>query len=542
MFNVPASFWQYDNAPTDARQMFNPRFGFDPTARSDSEYATLQYGPGNKTCLLAGATGAGKSATINTILNSALQRYGVDTIHYFLLDMKNIEFHTYQERSINGVNVYFPDTLSEFENDLFNALTDIRFANFVVIDEFQALAVEVLNRVLDMCINHPYTYVLLASQSISGRETVADRMCQRLCLRSSTMVSNLVLGNTAASYIKSKFGFGFYIPDAFANPDGLQLWGLPYTPDERLFNNSTLVKRKAEGTVHAAAVTTMDKVFLNSDSKSDVGKQGFTFPVGSHWVTVGGNTPYSVVAADPAVVATASLWYNEHYNGKCVEFASGLLSYPSSVTAHIGGLENQGVADITIINNDITYRTDDVCRNVILQPANQSDVCKLNDGDVHCLCKVQSEDYAKFLLRGIVQNNSPYAVRIVTNVPGCEYAKHVEMVQDCNTLEILKFIETRDAALIGSGVKKLEDYQKLNKDAKMRRVVYVLDNVSINATYLWQILKRARYSGVHVVLINPEFTGDEGRVAQNFTMQITEANGAVSYRTNYAAGNGRWYL
>lgn len=541
MFNVPASFWQYDGTRVDARSRFNPRFGFDPTARGDGEYATLQYSPGNKTCVLAGATGAGKSATLNTILNSALQEYGVDTLHYFLLDMKNIEFYIYKERHIDGINVYFRDTLSEFEHDLSIAFTELRVANFVVIDEFQVLDTETLTKVLDMCDKHPYTYVLLASQSVSGRETVTARIHQRLCLRCSSMVSQMMMGNAAASYIKSKFGFGFYVTDAIMNPDGIQLWGLPYTPDERLFCNSILMKRKAEGTAQASAITTLDKVSLNSGSKSYVGKQGFTFPVGSHWVTVGGSTPYSVVAADPAVVATASLWYNEHYNGECVEFASGLLSYPGSVTAHVGGLENSGAADITITNNKITYRDNVVCKDVIMRPANKEAVCKLNDSDAHCLCHAQSIDYAGFLLHSIVQNNSPHAVHIVTNVPGHEYAKHVEMVRDRSITNLLKFVETRGTTLAASGVKKFEDYQKLNKGDEMQRVAYVLDDITVDTTCLGQLLKRACIVGVHVVLINPEFTVDTGRITQGFTVQVTEADGNVSYSTNHGAGNGRWY-
>lgn len=541
MFNVPTSFWQYDGTRVDARNRFNPRFGFDPTARGDGEYATLQYSPGSKTCVLAGATGAGKSATINTILNSALQEYGVGTVRYFLLDMKNIEFYIYRERHIDGVNVYFPGTLREFEHDLTTALTEMRVANFVVIDEFQALDTETLTKVLDMCDQHPYTYVLLASQSVSGSETVVARIHQRLCLRCSPMVSQMMLGNAAASYIKSKFGFGFYAPDAIMNPEGIQLWGLPYTPDERLFCNSILMKRKAEGTVQASAITTLDRVFLNSGSKSDVGRQGFTFPVGSHWVTIGGGTPYSIVAADPAVVATASLWYNEHYNDECVEFASGLLSYPGSFVAHVGGLENSRSADITITNNKITYRDNNVCKDVVMLPANKAAVCKLNDGDAHCLCHAQSIDYARFLLHSIVQNNSPSTVHIVTNVPGYEYAKHVEMVRDRSMTNLLKFIETRDATLAANGVKKFEDYQKLNKGDGMQRVAYVLDDITVDTKYLWQLLKRARIVGVHVVLINPEFTVDTGRITQGFTVQVTEADGNVSYSTNHGAGNGRWY-
>lgn len=79
-------------------------FGFYEGDRSDNH--PEWFGSDGKKpvhCLMCGATGAGKSATINQVLANMLHQYSPEELVMIMIDFKNVEFGMYTDKSVPGV-------------------------------------------------------------------------------------------------------------------------------------------------------------------------------------------------------------------------------------------------------------------------------------------------------------------------------------------------------------------------------------------------------------------------------------------------------
>lgn len=79
-------------------------FGFYEGDRSDNH--PEWFGSDGKKpvhCLMCGATGAGKSATINQVLANMLHQYSPEELVMIMIDFKNVEFGMYTDKSVPGI-------------------------------------------------------------------------------------------------------------------------------------------------------------------------------------------------------------------------------------------------------------------------------------------------------------------------------------------------------------------------------------------------------------------------------------------------------
>ncbi len=222
--------------------------------------------------LMAGATGSGKSATLNNIIANLLHMYSPEELELVMVDFKNVEFVMYTgESQIPHAKIIAGTKDGEYALSIFDYLIDetkrrtklyselklqknedynnhmIRTGHpekclpriLCIFDEFQVMFTEVDDRALDKIKSRIVTlskvarfcaiHLFFTSQSMSGTMSadILDQFKLRAALGCSSDTSMQLIGNPAASIeIKSK---GFIITNLGANDaKNNKMWRIPF--------------------------------------------------------------------------------------------------------------------------------------------------------------------------------------------------------------------------------------------------------------------------------------------------------------------------
>lgn len=216
-------------------------FGFRDGDASNPEKEILGDEPVH--CLMAGQTGAGKSATINQVLANLLHMYSPSQLTLIMIDFKNVEFNMYTgDLLIPHAKIIAGTTDGEYALSIFDYLAEEmnsrkkQFAKYkfqkledynraildgkineeymprilVLLDEFQVMFTEVEDKIVEIIKARIRSLSKLArfcgchlwftSQSMKGTMSadILDQFGLRACLQCSEETSLDVLGNKAA--------------------------------------------------------------------------------------------------------------------------------------------------------------------------------------------------------------------------------------------------------------------------------------------------------------------------------------------------------
>lgn len=244
-------------------------FGF---ANGDpSEYYSLMLGDANVHCLMVGASGSGKSATINQMLASLLLKYSPTELELVMIDFKNVEFSKLTKDGISRIpqaKIIAGTTDGEYALSIFQYLVEemnrrqeicaqygeVNLEDYrrkhpdapiiprmlVLIDEFQVMFTQVDTKILDQIKNAITALSKLArafgchlwftSQSMKGTldKDIMDQFSLRVALRCSSQTSTDIIGHDAASkWIKTKVGCLVTNDSAGEDPTKSILWKIP---------------------------------------------------------------------------------------------------------------------------------------------------------------------------------------------------------------------------------------------------------------------------------------------------------------------------
>lgn len=228
---------------------------------------------------MVGATGAGKSATINQLLASLITMYSPKELMLVMIDFKNVEFAFYADQDthefsrIPHTKVLAGTKDGEYAVSIFTWLCaemDRRTAIFteagvkkleeyrdrfpdavmprilILIDEYQVMFTEVDQKIVKVICDKIRSlaklarfcgaHMLFTSQSMKGTmdKDVQDQFGLRVALRCSADTSNAVLGSNQASLIKAQFGYLYTNQDGGNTSDRNQLWRVPFIPTKDL--------------------------------------------------------------------------------------------------------------------------------------------------------------------------------------------------------------------------------------------------------------------------------------------------------------------
>lgn len=229
--------------------------------------------------LMIGATGAGKSVTINDVVANLIIMYPPTELSLVMVDFKNIEFSFYSDPETHTFSrlpharVLAGTTDGEYAVSIFKYLYDEmlkRTAVFrehnvkkleelrlkcpdivmprilILIDEFQVMFQEVPPKVLSVIMERIRSlaklarfcgaHMLFCSQSMKGTmdKDVLDQYSLRVALRCAEDVANQIFGCNKPSQIKSKVGY-LYTNDMAGTDRRADLyWRAPYAPNEDL--------------------------------------------------------------------------------------------------------------------------------------------------------------------------------------------------------------------------------------------------------------------------------------------------------------------
>jgi len=216
-------------------------FGFRDGDASNPEKEILGDEPVH--CLMAGQTGAGKSATINQVLANLLHMYSPSQLTLIMIDFKNVEFNMYTgDLLIPHAKIIAGTTDGEYALSIFDYLMEEmnsrkkQFAKYkfqkledynrailegkineeymprilVLLDEFQVMFTEVEDKIVEIIKARIRSLSKLArfcgchlwftSQSMKGTMSadILDQFGLRACLQCSEETSLDVLGNRSA--------------------------------------------------------------------------------------------------------------------------------------------------------------------------------------------------------------------------------------------------------------------------------------------------------------------------------------------------------
>jgi hypothetical protein len=250
--------------------------------------------------LMAGETGAGKSATLNELISNLLHMYPPEELELVMVDFKNAEFFMYTgEYLIPHAKIIAGTTDGEYALSIFDYLEaeglrraalyreyqlqdNERYNTYVlnhgmkekyiprmlaIFDEFQVMfqkvdpkivdvikgKIENLAKVLRFCAMHMY----FTSQSMTGTVTddVLDQFKLRAALHCSVDTSNqLIRNDAAAKEIKTK---GFIITSTnISDRKNNMMWRIPFIDDEyiKVYLKKLIKKCEDEGRLHRHAV------------------------------------------------------------------------------------------------------------------------------------------------------------------------------------------------------------------------------------------------------------------------------------------------
>lgn len=265
----------------------------------------LFLGDGNVHSLMAGATGAGKSAAINQILASLLRMYSPEELELVMVDFKNVEFAMYTDKKTGKSRIPHAKIIAgtkdgEYALSVFDYLLkemDRRTAIFaksgvkkledynnkmrangtselcmprilVLIDEFQVMFTEVdpksvdkisqaitsLSKLARFCGCHMW----FTSQSMKGTlaKDIMDQFSLRAALRCAKDVSTSIIGGPQAGTIKTKFGYMYTNTSAGEDQSTTVLWRVPFASDKVVEDTMTLLEglREKHGSLDRGAI------------------------------------------------------------------------------------------------------------------------------------------------------------------------------------------------------------------------------------------------------------------------------------------------
>lgn len=275
----------------------NIRFGLE---NGDPAKAFLNhFDDKNVHCLLAGATGAGKSVAIDCTLQSMLHEYAPDEFQLVYIDMKNAEVAKYTKDGVSIIPhaiIVAGTTDGEYCLSIFDwaleemtrrlavcrdfgvqKVEDLRKKyddpsrpdydprvhiprTLILIDEFQVMfdTSRIPSRIVDKIGGRITSLVKLAraasmhlwftSQEMSGTlsKNVLDNFSTRGALRCTKDVSSQILGNPAAGTIREKNGWMYSNDSAGQDPNANKMWRVPYAPIDDLMQGIYELQEKAE--------------------------------------------------------------------------------------------------------------------------------------------------------------------------------------------------------------------------------------------------------------------------------------------------------
>ena len=200
-------------------------------------------------CLIAGATGSGKSVVINGIIHSLLFKAPCD-VGFILIDPKRVELATYSDlpHTIAHAKGFNPES---WKKALYHAdsIMDCRYSEmerkrqkmyhgsdiYVVIDEYATIAkaggIECYKAILRLTSEGraAKVHVIMATQVPKAdiiRTEIRENFTARLCLRCNTKAQSRVLMDVSGCECLPLYGYGYYI-----TPRGKELYRLPYTQE-----------------------------------------------------------------------------------------------------------------------------------------------------------------------------------------------------------------------------------------------------------------------------------------------------------------------
>lgn len=270
MFNTPSSFWVKDSEAftADARDGFHPRFGcrLAPPAYGE-DVARLGFSYSKKVGYIGGATGAGKSAVVNTLMYNAISEYSPESLAIIYGSMRGLDgqmwdskkfphiIHSYIGRpgkSVNEVDmhIFFSYVWSYLER------IDDKLL-FIVIDDVDFAADKQLGDLYNTIESVKQKYnarLLMATQAPNAEQLDLIRSAEiRLALRCSSKISEAIIDSPCASYIKDVFGMGVYYDTIDKERS---IYHLPFVPDWRIDEDSfeRAYNKGAAGTQHAMSL------------------------------------------------------------------------------------------------------------------------------------------------------------------------------------------------------------------------------------------------------------------------------------------------
>ena len=247
----------------------------------------MVLGDANVHLLMAGQSGAGKSAAINQMLLSLLTKYNPNELMLVMIDFKNVEFSTFtvpDERTGGKLSIIpharimagtkdgeyalsiFDFLIAEMENrqKLFGAVNQKKLEDYnnlmreqghperalprilLLIDEFQVMFTEVDPKIVALIQDRIRSLAKLArafgchmwftSQSMSGTmsDDVKANFSMRAALRCTREVSTEIIGNPASGTIKAKFGYLYTNDSTGQDPTRNILWRVPFVSTKNI--------------------------------------------------------------------------------------------------------------------------------------------------------------------------------------------------------------------------------------------------------------------------------------------------------------------
>lgn len=247
----------------------------------------MVLGDANVHLLMAGQSGAGKSAAINQMLLSLLTKYTPNELELVMIDFKNVEFSTFTvpDPKSDGKLSIIPHAkimagtkdgeyaLSIFDyliwemerrQKVFGAVNQKKLEDYnnlmkeqghpekclprilLLIDEFQVMFTEVDRPIVDKIQDRIRSLAKLArafgchmwftSQSMSGTMSndVKANFSMRAALRCTREVSTEIIGNAAAGNIKAKFGYLVTNDSTGQDPTRNTLWRVPFVSTKNI--------------------------------------------------------------------------------------------------------------------------------------------------------------------------------------------------------------------------------------------------------------------------------------------------------------------
>lgn len=247
----------------------------------------MVLGDANVHLLMAGQSGAGKSAAINQMLLSLITKYTPKELELVMIDFKNVEFSTFtvpDPKSDGKLSIIphakimagtkdgeyalsiFDYLIGEMERrqKLFGDVNQKKLEDYnnlmkeqghpekclprilLLIDEFQVMFTEVDRMIVDKIQDRIRSLAKLArafgchmwftSQSMAGTMSndVKANFSMRAALRCTKEVSNEIIGNGAAGDIKAKFGYLITNDSTGQDPTRNILWRVPFVSTKNI--------------------------------------------------------------------------------------------------------------------------------------------------------------------------------------------------------------------------------------------------------------------------------------------------------------------